>query len=846
MKKRYRAAAYRVRRAFSGQDQGPGQDLLAGALILALTGVSHWWLVTGGTVVGMDTATQFYPWYSYLGESLRSGDIPAWNPAQLSGAPFAADPLSGWTYLPAMLLFTLLPIAAAAKAYIFLHPLLAGLFTYAFGRKLGLGVPGALVAALAYEHTSFLYVQNTCCFAYASVATFLPLSLLGAELAIRSSRWLSRGLWWGVSGLGVSQILASWLGQGSYYALLALGGYVAYRTLFFPPVSLQDGRPGFRGLWKRPFSAALHGGGILFFGFGLAAAGLLPRLAYNPLTTLAGGYPGEAAELVGGWTVRDWQSLFVAPGLFYAGAAVVALALVAPFVSGRRFAVPYFAGLAVFAITFSGQGITLLHPLLYLLPRFEKLHPHNPERILVLFYLAAALLAGAAVTRLLQRNHGRFSLAALPLLTALFIATRSTLVPPIEPPEALAGEGSGPWQAPALYLLERGVSMPPGALAALFSAAVLAAVCALVPARRPRYHSWGRLAALLLVFIVFVDLFAAGRAALVRNLDTEGGGAIRKVDLAEYYAPTGAVEFLQSRTTSGEPARYFGYYPRTTDSGTTVPYSIRFDEPDTNALLVNNQATLYGLQSLQGYNPTHLAAYDAYLEALNDRSQNYHDADIFARGLDSPLLDLLNTRYILIPPDVDWNSIQELEREYPTVYQSERVKVLENRDALPRAWVVHDARQVAPEETLDLLSSGEVDPRQTALLEGEPPELGGGAGVSGEARVTEYEPEEIQVAASSGEPGLLVLSETYHPAWKAYVDGEPAPVYRADYTLRAVPIPAGEHTVELRYESRALTAGLLISLLTAGTLAALAAVRIIAASRYRNALPKTNLKKGTR
>ena len=838
VKKKYRTTIHRVRRGFSGR-----ADLGAGVLILLLTAVSQWWLVTGGTVVGMDTATQFYPWYSYLGESLRSGTLPAWNPAQLSGAPFAADPLSGWTYLPAMVLFTLLPLTFAAKAYIFLHPLLAGLFTYALGRKLGLGVPGALVAAVAYEHTGFLYVQNTCCSAYASVATWLPLTLLGAELAVRSTRWLSRGLWWGVSGLGVSQILASWLGQGSYYALLALGSYIAYRTLFFPPKELPDTHR----LWKRPFFAALHGGGPLLFGFGLAAAGLLPRLEYNPLTTLAGGYPGEKAELIGGWTIRDWQSLFTAPGLFYAGGAVVALALVAPFVSGRLMAVPYFAGLAVFALTFSGQGITLLHQFLYLLPRFEKLHPHNPERLLVLFYLAAALLAGATVTRLIRRERGRFSLAALPLVAALFLATRSTLVPPIEPPdnltpEAIASGRFGPWEAPSLYLLEKGVSMPPGVLAALFAAAVLAAVCALLPGR---YRAWSGLTAILVALVIFVDLFAAGRAALMSNLDTEGGGAIRKVDLSEYYAPSGAVEFLRSEAAGGEPSRYFGYYPRTTESGTTVPYSIRFDEPDTTALLVNNRATLYGLQSLQGYNPTHLAAYDEYLRALNDRSQNYHDADIFARGLDSPLLDLLNARYILVPTGVEWKSIEELKREYPTVYKDEQVTLLENRDALPRAWVVHDARQTQPDKALEQLSSGEVDPRRTALLEEKLPELPGAPETSGEARVTSYQPEKIEVEAQSGEPGLLMLSEIYHPAWKAYVDGEPVPVYRADYTLRAVPVPAGEHTVELRYESRALTAGLVTSLLTTAALVALVAARMVT-TRRRNAPSASEYKEGVR
>jgi hypothetical protein len=104
-------------------------DLIALISIFAMTVVAGWDLVSGGVVVSKDPITQYYPWYSYLGESLQSGDIPAWNPSQFSGAPFAADPLSGWTYLPAMILFTILPLSAAASSFVLLHLLLAGLFT---------------------------------------------------------------------------------------------------------------------------------------------------------------------------------------------------------------------------------------------------------------------------------------------------------------------------------------------------------------------------------------------------------------------------------------------------------------------------------------------------------------------------------------------------------------------------------------------------------------------------------------------------------------------------------------------------------------------------------------------
>jgi hypothetical protein len=157
--------------------------------------VAVWDLVSGGVVVSKDPITQYYPWYSHLGERLRSGDIPAWNPSQFSGAPFAGDPLSGWTYLPAMILFTILPLPAAASSFVFIHLLLAGLFTYALARVLRINVAGSMLATVAYEFNGFMYWRNLCCSPYAQIMAWLPLAILGAELAIRSSRWLDRGLW---------------------------------------------------------------------------------------------------------------------------------------------------------------------------------------------------------------------------------------------------------------------------------------------------------------------------------------------------------------------------------------------------------------------------------------------------------------------------------------------------------------------------------------------------------------------------------------------------------------------------------------------------------------------------
>src|SRR5207302_11208652 len=82
-----------------------------------------------------DVRTAWLPIYCFLGKSLAAGHIPAWNPYSMSGAPFAADPQSGWMYLPPMALFTALPCSVAIRAMIVLQPIIAGLGLYAFLRS---------------------------------------------------------------------------------------------------------------------------------------------------------------------------------------------------------------------------------------------------------------------------------------------------------------------------------------------------------------------------------------------------------------------------------------------------------------------------------------------------------------------------------------------------------------------------------------------------------------------------------------------------------------------------------------------------------------------------------------
>ena len=516
------------------------------------------------------------------------------------------------------------------------------------------------------------------------------------------------------------------------------------------------------------------------------------------MSSLADGYASieGVREAWGGWTLKDWERLLV-PGLVYPGLTPLALVLAAPLIARGRHAAPFFAVLLVFTLVLAGRTVTPLHSILYgLLPGFEWIHPHGPARIKVVLYLAFALLAGAALNSLRERGRSAGTLVALPALTSLSLIALLGV--------SLATGGS-PESAEGL-LTNLGIAIPVAPLLALVVANACVAVYALSRVGR-------RVAALLLVLVVFADLFAAGRATIADYATASVGKELVKIDLARYYVATGAARLLRSET-QDEAARYFAFGPHPQGDKRNFHSNTWFAERDTTALLASNLATTMGLQSIQGYNAVHIARYDRYMKALNGRSQGYHDTDVVPQGLDSPLLDLLNVRYVVVPAvaQPDQSALRELKETHPTVYGDDRVEVLENREALPRAWIVHSAAQVAQRETLKLLRSGAVDPRQTALLEQTPPNLAYPEDASADrAEVTTYEADRMRLKTATGASGLLVLSEAYYPAWKAYVDGQPVPLYAADHVLRAVPLPAGEHTVELRYESWSLRVGLAIS-----------------------------------
>ncbi len=200
----------------------------------------------------------------------------------------------------------------------------------------------------------------------------------------------------------------------------------------------------------------------------------------------------------------------------------------------------------------------------------------------------------------------------------------------------------------------------------------------------------------------------------------------------------------------------------------------------------NDSSTSYFHRSIGGYHGAKLARY----QDIIDRYLNRQDEGV---------LDMLNTKYLIVPTS------------------SGTVESIMRTTANGAAWFVDSIIYAAsPRDEIEALDG--LDTKRVAVVSANESieQIG-----EGEIALTEYRPNYLRYDYSSPTGGVAVFSEIfYDKGWSAYIDGEEAPYFRADYILRAMSLPAGEHIVEWRFraprwaliEAISLTAGIVIVL----------------------------------
>ncbi len=201
--------------------------------------------------------------------------------------------------------------------------------------------------------------------------------------------------------------------------------------------------------------------------------------------------------------------------------------------------------------------------------------------------------------------------------------------------------------------------------------------------------------------------------------------------------------------------------------------------------------TSYFHRSIGGYHGAKMARYQDLIDRYLSRR-------------DEGVLDMLNTRYLIVPGG------------------DGQPEALCRPTANGAAWFVEEA-VYAPTAQEEITALGQIDTKTTAVVSGRDvaKPLGGG-----EIALAEYRPNYLRYEYSSAEGGMAVFSEIYYDmGWKAYIDGIETSYFRADYVLRAMNLPAGQHTVEWRFRAPgwAVTEGITLACSLAILLGAAAA-----------------------
>ncbi|RSK49367.1 YfhO family protein [Hymenobacter rigui] len=219
----------------------------------------------------------------------------------------------------------------------------------------------------------------------------------------------------------------------------------------------------------------------------------------------------------------------------------------------------------------------------------------------------------------------------------------------------------------------------------------------------------------------------------------------------------------------------------------------------------NEAQTSYFHKSIGGYHGAKLRRYQDLIERQISTNN-------------TAVLNMLNTRYVIVPGE-----------------QGQPQQVQRNPGALGNAWFVGQVQKVQnPDEEIKALTglntaaTAVVDASKFPLSQTTFPTEGS------TIALTKYTPNALTYRANAAQAGLVVFSEIYYAdGWKAFIDGKEVPYLRANYVLRALQVPAGNHTIEFRFEPSEYAIGNTVSMVSSVLLIAALLVALFYALKHR-------------
>jgi hypothetical protein len=758
-----------------------------------------------------DSILTYLPRQTELARSVAAGRLPLWNPYILGGAPFFADPQSRVLY-PVTLALTPVEADKAMGYDVALHVLLALTGMYLFLRRISCGAPDAILGAFAYGFSSFFFTRMGHPTFIASAA-WIPFLFYGFERARSGGR--------GGAVLVAALFALGYLSgfpQVFLFGVLAVVVYGLYLSLDCgrPPEGEGPpaGSPGRRARLAGTARVLGVAGGLAILvvgvhlvpfveylrnsvGLGISLDAMKQACLWKPVMLLRTVLPNFFGNPVEG---TNWVPLvergvhpYNVGFMVYCGVGTLVLAAgglaFAPASARLRALLLILAGAV--AVGTSGLALGLASRALPLL-RYSQI-----DRISVVACFALAALGAKSLALFRSCEDGRLrrrfviavgiAAAAVIVGSVALLARTDRVVTglaggspaasavqrlPAEGAATLrqwagAGPGTAPGSVPGPWLEYERDQVAVGLAFALASLALVVWIGAL-GRRKLR-----RLAVGMLVGSVLLDLGLVARSYYV----SQARPAIYE---------TAGIKALRGMAGDRGPWRVAGEGP-------------------SSAILPPNTNLIFGLQSLAGRSTIMPRAHAYLLGAGLEMGALEAGEEVPTVRAGSALAAFMGTKYVLAAarrPDTD---------RLKLVYDGDLV-IYEDAAAVAKAIVVdRSVGQGSYGRSGGWGADGSEGRAGAGLLRLARIVPAISAAICGRAEIVDYRPEEVAIEVTADRDCYLLVQDSYYPGWKVSVDGLARPVLMTDLGTRAVEVPAGRHSVVMKFAPTSLKFGLVAS-----------------------------------
>lgn len=440
----------------------------------------------------------------------------------------------------------------------------------------------------------------------------------------------------------------------------------------------------------------------------------------------------------------------------YMGVIVFFLAIFSMIINWKDPLVRYLTILAAIATLISfGRTFPLFYDLMFhYFPFFDKFRV--PSMILILVQLSFPILAGLGIAKLISlknENDKKFDNLVKNIffgLTIIFILTL-LLASPIKSwfigRIMESGEKGNQLQQLHDYMAE--MFLTDARLAFFFSAAVFGLMYAYLKSFVSR-----DLMITAIIVLSLIDIF---------RINHRGETLKENTDIQQLFQKPEYVSAVESLN----------------DKSTFRILNLKQDGSLGSVQQNSNYNAYFLLQDLYGYSGIKPRAYQDYMDVLGSPAN-------------PTLWRMTNTKYIILDKPINFPGLVP-------VYSGNKTYVYENQNALPRAYFVDTVQKASAIEILNKVKNNQFDPKKIAFVEDAEIKVDKPDSTAS-VQIEKYGDENIYLNVNATGNNFLFLGDTYvGKGWKAYVDGNEVPIYRANHNFRGIIVPKGNHKIHFEY-----------------------------------------------